>query len=189
MSLELKTELFMTIEDYESKDLEKRNSGLDITALDKKSNDKILLRIITKPKSKSGYVGADTVNKMVTTLNSQDYDKGVLISNKFTKAAKMKLDEEGVQRISDSFMLDIPPKRLYFAARDLVDDLCKTKCGKIPQKRSDCKGHSNGNYSCKIRLISDDASFHFEQGWRSLLQKDIMRLLSIHHSIDNPTQS
>ncbi len=182
MSLELKTDLFMAIEDYESKGLEKRNNGLDITALDSESNDKILLRVITKPKSRSGYVGADAVDKMVAALENEDYDKGVLIGNRFTKAAKRKLDEEGIQRISDDLILNFPPERLYLAARDIVNDLCKTKCGKIPQRESDCKGNLNGNYSCKIRLISDNASFHFEKGWKDILQKDVLRLLSMHHS-------
>jgi len=182
LSLELKTELFVAIEDYESKGIKKRDSGLDITALDDKSNGKVLLRVITKPKSKSGYVGADTVDKMAATIENEDYDKGILISNKFTKAADKKLVEEGIQRISENLILDFPAKRLYFAARDLVDEQCKTKCGRVPQKESDCKGQLNDRYSCKVRLISDNASFNFERGWTSLLQKDVLRLLSMNHS-------
>lgn len=185
MSLELKTELFMAIEDYVSKGIEKRDSGLDITALDNESNDKVLLRVITSPKSKSGYIGVDTVDKMAATIENKDYDKGILISDKFTKAAEEKLVEEGIQRVSENLILDFAPERLYFAARDLVDALCKAKCGRIPQKESDCKGHLNDHYSCEVRLISDNASFHFKRGWASLLQKDILGLLSINHSATN----
>jgi len=172
----------MAIEDYESKHLEKSDNGLDITALDNESNDKVLLRVINRPKSKSGYVSVDTVDKMAATIENEDYDKGILIGDKFTKAAEKKLVEEGIQRISENLILDFPPERLYFAARDLMDALCKAKCGRVPQKESDCKGHLNDNYSCEVRLISDNASFHFERGWASLLQKDILGLHSINHS-------
>ncbi len=185
MSIELKAELFIAIEDYESIGVEKRNNGLDITALDNESNDKVLLRVITKPQSKSGYVGVDTVDKMKATIKKEDYDKGILISDKFTKAAEKKLVEEEIQRISENLILDFPPKRLYFAAIDLVDALCKAKCGRIPQKESDCKGHLNDNYSCKVRLLNDNTSFHFERGWANLLQKDVLRLLSMNNSASN----
>lgn len=185
MSLESKAELFMAIEDYESRGVEKQDCGLDITALDKESNDKVLLRVITNPESKSGYVSANTVDKMATIIKNEDYDKGVLIGNRFTKAARRKLAEEGIQSISKDLMFRYPSEHLYFTARNLVNTLCKAKCGKIPQKASDCKGHLNGNYSCKIRLLSDNASFHFERGWTDALQKDILRLLSIQHSMND----
>jgi len=122
----------MAIEDYESKGMKKRDSGLDITALDNESDDKVLLRIITRPKSKLGYVGADTVDRMAATIENEDYNKGILICYKFTKAAEKKLVEEGIQRISENLILDFPLERLYFAARDLVDDLCEAKWGRVP---------------------------------------------------------
>lgn len=175
----------MAIEDYKSIDVEKRNNGLDITALDKESDDKILLRVITEPESKSGYVGADTVDRMVAAIENKDCDKGILISNRFTKAARRKLAEEGIRRMSDDGRTYFDLERLYLVARDLVDDLCKAKCGKVPQKESECKGRVNGGYSCNVRLISDNASFHFERGWTSALQKDVLRLLSMNHSAND----
>ena len=182
LSLESKTELLMAIEDYESIRVEKRSNGSDITALDNESNDKVLLRVISEPESNSGYVGANTVEKMVAAIRSEDYDKGVLIGKRFTKAARRKLAEEGIHIISDDSVLDFAIERLYLVAKDLVDNLCKAKCGRVPQSESDCKGHLNSDYSCDIRLISDNASFHFEQGWTGALQRDILRLMSMSHS-------
>jgi hypothetical protein len=172
----------MAIEDYETKKLKKIDNGLDITALDNETNDKVLLRVITKPKSKTGYVGSDTVDKMVAKIENKNFDKGVLIGEKFTKAAEKKLANEDIQGISETQLLNYPPKRLYFAARDIVDALCKSKCGTLPQKESDCKGHLNDHYSCEVRLINDNISFHFARGWTHLLQKDLVRLLSINKS-------
>lgn len=183
MNLELKTTLFIAMEDYESTDKETRDNGLDITALDNESEDKVLVRVITKPKSKSGHVGADTVDKMKAAIENNNYDKGILISEKFTKAAEKKLaEEEDIQRISGDLILNFPVDRLYFAAGNLVDSLCKAKCGRVPRKESDCRGHLNDNYSCDVRLISDNISFHFERGWTNLLQNDILILLSMNHS-------
>lgn len=175
----------MAMEDYESKHIEKLDNGMDITALDNESNDKVLLRVITEPKSKSGYVGVDAVAKMIATIENEDYDKIILISDKFTEAAKKKLGKAGIQSISESVILNFPSDRLYLAARELVDDQCKARCGKVPKKKSDCKGHLNDHYSCKVRLISDNISFHFKHGWINLLQKDILQLLSLNQSTSN----
>ncbi len=175
----------MAIRDYESIGVEKTNNGLDITALDNESKDKVLLRLITKPETKSGYVGANTAEEMAAIIKKEDYDKGILIGQRFTQAARRKLTEEGIRIISKDSMLDVDNERLYFIARDLVDCLCKAKCGRIPEKKSDCKGHLNSNYSCDIRLVGDNASFHFEQGWASALQRDILRLMSLNHSTIN----
>jgi hypothetical protein len=65
---------------------------------------------------------------------------------------------------------------------DLVDDQCRKECGKAPQEESECKGHLNDHYSCKTRLISDNASFHLQRGWKSLLKADTLQLLSLIQS-------
>jgi hypothetical protein len=182
LSLRLRTELFMAMEDYESKGLKKWDNGFDITALDNGSNDKILLRVITKPDSKSGWIGVDTVDKMLSKIEDDGYDKGILFGKRFTEAARRRLREEGIQMLSNEIKCNFEAKRLFFLAENLVDDLCKAKCGKIPRKESECKGHSDGRYSCETRQASDNASFHFERGWKDLLQKDVLRLLSMHRS-------
>jgi hypothetical protein len=182
LSLELKADLLMAIEDYEAMSREQRDGALDIIAVDNESDEKVLLRLITEPASKSGYVGVGTVESLAAAIADEDYDKGVLIGSRFTKAAESKMADEGIQGLSEDLMLDVPPEQLYLTARDLVDSLCKRKCGFQPQKASDCKGYLDDHYSCDIRFISDNASFHFERGWTSLLQKDSLRLLSMHQT-------
>ncbi len=45
---------------------------------------------------------------------------------------------------------------------------------------SDCKGRMvKPSYTCDVRLISDNADFHFEKGWIRLLQHDLEKLLEI----------
>ncbi len=183
MSLELKAELVMALKDYERVKEKLWNGGIDFTVSNAESDDKILMRVIKSPKSKSGYVGLDAVSKMIKTMKNEDYDKGVLVCEKCTEAAKRELKQESIQMISKNLIPRFEPQELFLAIEEYVDKLCKSKCGKIPQKESDCRSQSDDCYSCKIRLISDNASFHFECGWTKLLRNDLMRLLAIQHSL------
>jgi hypothetical protein len=186
MSMELKAELVMAIRDYECEERQRRDKGIDFTASDAKSDAKILLRVITEPKSKSELVGIDAVRKMTETMKLENYDKGVLIGKKFSEAAKREMSQESIQMVSEEFMLSLKPQELYLTIRDYIDDLCQTKCGYVPKKESDCEGKdSNGHYSCKIRRISDNASFHFGRGWTRFLENDLMQLLAVHNSMNN----
>jgi len=163
----------MAMRNYSCEDREKWADGIDITALDTASNEKILLRIV-ELKSKSGFVGIDYVRKMLEAMEREDYDKGVLFGKRFTDAAKQELMQNHIQRISEGYMPTLKPERLYLRINQYVNDLCKMKCGKVPKKESDCKG------DCRIRVISDNASFHFEQGWINLMKKDFKQLLSLN---------
>lgn len=185
MSIESKAELIMAIRDYECEQRQRWDEGIDFTASDAKSDDRILLRVITEPRSKSGVVGVDAVRKMTETMKLEEYDKGVLISKRFSEAAKEEMRRKSIQRVSERVMPRFKPQRLYLKIQDYTDDLCKARCGHVPEKESDCKGYSKGCYSCKIRLISDNASFHFERGWASFLQNDLTQLLAVHKSMNN----
>ena len=111
-----------------------------------------------------------------TIISAEDYDKGVLLAKKFTVAAKRELMENDIQRISESHKPRFKPERLFLVINNCVDDLCTAKCGKIPKKESDCKGN------CNIRIINDNASFHFEHGWIKLMKNDLKQLLAIRDS-------
>jgi hypothetical protein len=165
----------MSMRNFICEEREKWDQGMDITALDEESNEKVLLRIV-ESKSKSGFVGVDAVREMLEAMEREDYDKGVLLGKKFTVAAKRELMENDIQRISENYTPRFKPERLYLRINNYVNDLCKAKCGKIPKKESDCKG------DCRIRIISDNASFHFEQGWIKLMKNDLKQLLAIRDS-------
>ena len=185
MSLELKAELVMAVRDYGFEEEQRLDGVIDFTASDANKDGKILLRVITEPESKSGFVGVDAVGKMIETMKDEDYDKGVIISKRFTEAAKREIRRESIQMVSERFMPRYTPQKLYSTIQHYIDDLCRAKCGKVPEKEFECKGYSNGCYSCKIRLISDNASFHFERGWINLLQKDLIQLLAIRNSLND----
>jgi len=186
MSLELKAELVMAIKDYECEERQRLDEGIDLTASDAKSDAKILLRVVTEPQTKSEVVGVDAVRKMTEAMKRENYDKGVLISKRFSEAAKREMSRKGIQMVSEEYTPRFKPQKLYLKIQDCIDDLCKAKCGRVPKKESDCKGRdSNGHYSCKIRLISDNASFHSERGWTRFLENDLMQLLAVHNSMNS----
>lgn len=181
MNLELKAELVMAVEDYECKRRRRLDEWIDLTASDTKSDDKILLRVMNEPKS--GVVGVDAVRKMADTMKRAHFDKGVLIGKRFSEAATEEMKRKNIRMVSERrFTPSFKPRRLYLRIQDYIDDLCKSTCGKVPESESDCKGYSDGGYSCRIRVISDNASFHYERGWTKLLQNDLMRLLTVHNS-------
>jgi len=165
----------MAMRNYSCEEREKWDQGIDIIALDTASKEKVLLRII-ETKSKSGFVGVDTVRKMLEAIERENYSKVFLFGKRFTDAAKQELIHNNIQRISEAYMPKFKPERLYLRINQYVNDLCRAKCGKIPEKESDCKGN------CRIRIISDNASFHFEQGWINLMKKDLKQLLSLNDS-------
>ncbi len=160
------------MQNFSCENREEWERGTDITALDEKSNEKVLLRIV-EPRSKSGFIGIDAVREMLEAMEREDYDKGVLFGKKFTVAAKRELKENDIQRISELYMPKFKPEKLYLRINRYVNDLCKEKCGKIPKKESDCKSN------CRIRVISDNAFFHFEQAWVKLMKNDLKQLLAI----------
>jgi len=174
----------MAMRNYSCEEREKWDDGVDITALDTESNEKILLRIV-ESKSKSGFIGIDAVRKMLEAMERDAYDKGFLFGKRFTAAAKQELVQNDIQRISEQYMPRFKPERLYLRINSYVNELCKAKCGKIPKKQSDCKGN------CRVRVISDNASFHFEQGWINLMKKDLKQLLSLSNfkKTDQPNLS
>jgi len=165
----------MALRDYDCKKRGEWDEGIDITALDAEAKEKILLRVITS-KSKSGFYGVDAVRSMVDVMKRGRYDKGVLIAKRFTNAAKEEMAKNNIQRISESHMLPFKPDRLYLRINNYVDKMCIAKCGKVPEAETECQS------DCKIRVISDNTSFHFENGWLSLLKNDFKQLLALKNS-------
>lgn len=185
-----KAELVMAVRGYENEETRRWEGGIDYVASYGESDDKVLLRVVMEPKSRSGIAGSDVVSEMIDTMKREGYDKGVLISRRFTNSAKDKMRGEGIQMISENVAPKFELDELYVTMQEYIDGLCRTKCGRVPEKQSDCEGKdSKGHYSCKIRLISDNASFHFERGWTNLAQRDFERLIAVHTSMNKDVNS
>jgi hypothetical protein len=174
-----KAELISAVRDYEKRRTRRKEGRVDFTVSPSESDDKILIRVITEGKAKSGYVGADTVREMSDILEKRNYDKGILIGKRFTEAAKSEMKMQNIEPVSERITPHFKLERLYLTIDSRVRNFCKAKCGHVPIKESDCEGYVAGHYSCDVRLVSDDASFHFEHGWIGFLERDLAKLLAI----------
>ncbi len=164
---------------YEHERTRSKEKKVDFTVSPSESDDKILIRVIKEPESQSGYIGVDTVRKMDEVLEEGDYDKGILIGKRFTEAAKREMRSENIEAVSERIPTHFKSGQLYATIDRCVQKLCKAKCGHVPTKESDCKGYVDGHYSCDVRLISDNASFHLDRGWIRFMKMDLAKLLEI----------
>lgn len=196
---------------YQIKNVEKNDNCVDIISTLPKSKDEILIRIVTEPNLDSGTIGKQLVKEMKEHLEEEDYTKVILIGKSFTAGAKSDLKQEDIEFIKkeENAVSLIKTSELYSRIQTAVDDLCKTRCGKIPKSEKQCKGYNpnlkkcpacNGTgivkkkgreskcpeckgkavgpvYACDIRLLSDNADFHTEKGWTTLLHDDLKQLL------------
>ena len=175
-------EVVLAVRGYETIDIRKKESLVDYTVSPQKSDDKILVRVIIETSSKTGYVGVDSVKEMNDLLEKRNYDKGILVGKRFTESAKNEMQMDKIEMISDTRKPYFKLMKLFSIINDYTQKLCKAKCGQIPLKDSNCKGYTDGHYSCDVRLTSDNADFHFEHGWTRFLENDLMKLLAIEKS-------
>jgi hypothetical protein len=174
-----KANLISVMRNYDRKRTRIKERSVDFTVSSSENDKKILIRAITESRSKSGYIGVDTVREMIDFLETKDYDKGILIGKKFTTGARREMKKANIETFSESYSPNFKLERVYSTICSYVEKLCKAKCGKIPVKESDCTGLVNGNYTCAIRLVSDNADFHHEKEWATFLERDLVKLLEI----------
>lgn len=179
-----KAKLISVIRNYENKKIIDKKNIIDFSVSPHQNNQKILIRTITQPQSHSGFVGIDTARKMIDFIKTKKYDKGIIIGNKFTKAAFHDLKSANIEIVSTTFTPKFPLDKLHTIVNDYAEKLCKEKCGKIPKTASDCKGIIDKKYDCKIRLISDNADFHYQKNWKKFLTQDIIQLIEIEKNMD-----
>jgi hypothetical protein len=181
MSIENEAELLIAMRSYKCDKRKKRTDGFDFSASDSVSHEKILLRSI-EPQAKAGFIGVDDVKKMLKEMKSKEFDRGVIIGKRFTAAATEEMATKKIQHVSSEYAPPFKPEDLYLTITTRTNDLCIVKCGNAPLKSSDCKTSTDGK-PCRIREISEDASFHFNHGWLDLMKNDLKQLLALHRAI------
>jgi hypothetical protein len=175
MSNQEKAEFLIAVRNYKFEGKEKWSKGLDFKVSDKTSGANVLMRLVESERS-SGYVSTDDVKAMVKVMKRKECPSGIMIGKKFTDAATSEMTEGNIQHVSEEYMPPVPSANMILTINECIDNLCISKCGKIPMQKSDCTGDLN-NSVCKVRTISDDVSFHFERGWLDLIKNDLRQLL------------
>jgi len=69
-----KAAVISAVREYETGRTRRKEKVVDFTVSPSEADEKILIRVITKTKSKSGFVGVDAVRDMNDVLEKRDYD-------------------------------------------------------------------------------------------------------------------
>jgi hypothetical protein len=178
-----KVEVISAVRDYETRRTRRKEKVVDFTVSPSESDEKILIRVITEAKSKSGFVGADAVRNMNDVMEKRDYDKGILVGKRFTKAAISDMESGNIEAVSERISPRFTLERIYSVIDGCIRNLCRAKCNQVSTMESDCKGYVDDNYTCDVRLISDNASFHMGHGWIRSLERDLVKLLEIEKTL------
>jgi hypothetical protein len=181
VSIEDKAEFLIAVRNLKCKKREKWSDGIDFMTSDVISDEKVFVRAI-EPRSKAGFVGADDVKNMLKVMRHKDCDRGVLVGKRFTNAATQEMSLCNIQQVSDEYMPPVKSENIILTINDCVNNLCRTKCGAIPLKESDCKGSLEESL-CRVRSISDNALFHYERGWMDLMKNDLRQLLLLNKTV------
>jgi hypothetical protein len=141
-----KAVLLMELRGYEEENIQRSDDIINIKASDSNDDEKVLLHIV-----KSGGIGSDQVSAIEEMLEEKDVDKIIVFGQKFTKSARDKLKKVGIEFFSseENIISSQNPEDIYFRIQNIVNNICTIKCGKIPEKESECKGYSKHETTCK----------------------------------------
>lgn len=146
---------------------------------------KKLLRVVVDPGLNASKAYFKTVSKTLEAVEDGNYDEATILAERFTRASKrLARKEENLEYISpDNEHHSL--FELIEAVQDQTRELCEAKCGKFPTRVEDCRGYQDGEYTCPVRRLSDDADFHAERGWIDLLMSDFSKLVMLQRKMNN----
>jgi hypothetical protein len=174
--LETEIELMKTIEGYEKKGSNKKSGIIDYVS----DEGEKLLRVLLNKKPRGSKAITETVKNAIDSMEEGGYEEAFIIAEEFTYGAKKLIrDTERLGYISRDQGSPHSFTDILSAIQSKMIELCESKCGKYPSTEDECKGYRHGKYSCVVRKISDDADFHAERGWISLLYSDFSKLIKI----------
>jgi len=176
---DLQVELQKSLHGYEAAEVNEEIGSIDYVT-GKDSEEKKLLRVIVDPDLRASKADFNITSKTLEDLEDGRYDEIMILASGLTESSKRLVGKErDLEYIS--------PKNEHYSLMELIDaiqkqtrELCIERCGTFPKKEKDCKGYRDGEYTCPVRRISDDADFHSERRWLELLMNDFSKLISLH---------
>jgi hypothetical protein len=176
MSVEERAEFLVAVRNLKCGKRKKWPNGTEFVASDRISDEKVFVRLI-EPRSRL-VVSDNDIENMSKVMRLEGCDRGVLVGKRFTDATVQKMNRCNIQQFSDEYMPPVEPENMLRAIDDCRSVLCRTRCGVIRLEKTVCENHAGKNL-CRVRSIGDDALFHSERGWMSLLKNDLRQLLSL----------
>lgn len=174
-------ELMKTLHGYREESYDKSIGSIDYVAVEKDS--KHLMRALVGEDGSSSPCYLENVNQLIEAMKEKNVDEALLLANRFTSSARQKIRKKtNMDYLSSRVDYHYGVGDLAYAIQQKTVELCRETCGAPPKNEDNCKGRDGGRYSCPVRRVSDDATFHAEMGWDHVLLEDFQKLLEIQEN-------
>lgn len=98
-------ESIINLRNYKEEELKREEGLIDIVASSPKTDEKILIRVVTRSKLKSGAIGVEQVKKMEKAMKNTGLKRAILIGKEFTSSAKREMRLQRIERVSEKAFL------------------------------------------------------------------------------------
>lgn len=126
-----RAETIITLRGYKQEEMHREEGWIDIIASSPKTDEKVLIRVVTKSKLKSGAIGVEQVKRLEKALKNKSITRGILIGKEFTSSAKREMRIKRIEQVSeksflpfDLFSHELVPKHEILSqgeARELLE--------------------------------------------------------------------
>jgi DNA-binding XRE family transcriptional regulator len=146
---------------------------------------KKLIRAMVDENQNSAPAYVDTIRATIIELEEEKYDEALILSKRITDSAHdIVTQQDNLDVITPKMKHIFSLVEVLSAIQKKTRDLCVIKCGKAPETREDCQGKKGRTYTCDIRRISDDATFHATMKWKDVLFEDFYNLCAIEKELE-----
>jgi hypothetical protein len=146
-------------------------------------NGKKLIRAMVQDNNQAAPVYVNTIRATIEELK-EEYDEAVILTKRITNAAHdIVKQHENLEVITPKTRHSFSLIEILSAIQKKTLKLCKIKCGKAPETLEDCNGKDGRQYTCDLRRLSDDATFHATMKWKKVLLEDFNNLCKLERSI------
>ncbi len=144
-----------------------------------------LIRAMVDEHQNSAPAYVDTIRATITELEEKKYEEALILSKRITDSAFELVGQyENLDVITPKMKHIFSLVEVLSAIQKKTRDLCVIKCGKAPETKEDCDGKKGRTYTCDIRRISDDATFHATMKWKDVLFEDFYNLCEIEKELE-----
>jgi hypothetical protein len=210
-------ELLMEIEGYEQESVTKSENAITIKGSKSDSDKTVLMYIVTSNVMDVNQANAvlqilekENVDKFIVFANRFIAAAKAKLNKRDIECFTEELNISTVIPLKDLYSTVIDyvnqlcilkcgaiPKSISECKGYSADPIACSSCGgsgRIEGRNRLCNicsgtGFRNQHYSCKVRLISDNADYHQENRWINLLQNDLLVLLKMKHKAANDGES
>lgn len=174
-------ELLKTLHGYGEENYNPSIGGVDYVVVD--DDGKHLMRALVGEDGLSSPCYLEDVNQLIEAMDERNVDEALVLADRFTSSARRKIEKkENVDYLSPGVEYRYRVGDLAYAIQQKTLELCREICGAPPGSEEECRGREGENYTCPVRRISDDATFHAEMRWDHVLLEDFQRLLELQEN-------